>query len=85
MARTLKRYNIDIAALSETRFSGESSLEEIGGGYTIYWIGNPEGVPRTGGVALAIRSSIAQCLETLPKGINDRLIIMRMKLTSRDT
>ena len=33
----LKRYNVDIAALSETRIAGEGSLEEVGEGYTYFW------------------------------------------------
>ena len=34
IARELARYNIDIAALSETRISGSTQLEEVGAGYT---------------------------------------------------
>lgn len=81
IASTLNRYNIDIAALSETRFADESSLEEVGAGYTFYWIGKPEGTPRTSGVGFAIRSSIARNLDKLPKGINDRLMVMRLSLS----
>ena len=36
IALELERYGIDIAALSETRLSGEGSLTEDGGGYTFY-------------------------------------------------
>lgn len=35
----LSRYNIDIAALSETRLIDEGSLTEEGMGYTFYWKG----------------------------------------------
>lgn len=53
VALELKRYNIDIAALSETRFSGAGSIEEMSG-YTFFWQGKAEG-PRQAGVAFAIR------------------------------
>ena len=42
VAHELKRYNIDIAALSETRLSGEDNLIEKGEGYTFFL----EGLPR---------------------------------------
>ena len=35
IAHELSRLNIDIAALSEVRFSGEGSLQEHGAGYTL--------------------------------------------------
>ncbi len=81
IARMLNRYSVDIAALSETRFSGESCLEEVGGGYTFFWIGKPEGEPRTGGVGFAIRTSIVRDLDRLPRGISDRLMMIRLKLS----
>ncbi len=37
----LARYNIDIAALSETRLHREDSLTEAGAGYTFFWKGGP--------------------------------------------
>ena len=46
VAEELKRYNIDIAALSETRLSGEDQLEETGSGYTFFWSGKPDGERR---------------------------------------
>ena len=39
VARELRRYRIDIAALSETRFPGEGQLKEVGSGYTFFWSG----------------------------------------------
>ena len=41
IACELARYNINIAALSETRLSAEGSLVEIGTGYTFFWCGLP--------------------------------------------
>ncbi|KAJ4938360.1 hypothetical protein JOQ06_002980 [Pogonophryne albipinna] len=43
VAAELSRYNIDIAALSETRILDEGSLTEEGMGYTFFWIGYPSG------------------------------------------
>lgn len=67
----LTKYGIDIAALSETRFSVESSLEEVGAGYVFFWKGKSTGEPRTGGVGFAIRTSIARTLDKLPIAITD--------------
>nr|VZI11346.1 unnamed protein product [Spirometra erinaceieuropaei] len=36
VARELARYKVDIAALSETRFSEQGQLEELGAGYTFF-------------------------------------------------
>ena len=41
VARELARYNIDIAALSETRVSEYTSFEEVGGGYTFFLRASP--------------------------------------------
>ena len=83
VARLLGRYQIDIAALSETRFAGVTQLKEVGGGYTFYYIGKPENAPRTSGVEFAIRTKLARQLDSLPRGINDRLMTLRLRLTIR--
>ena len=36
LARELKRYNIDIAALSNTHLTDEGQISEVGAGYTIF-------------------------------------------------
>ena len=43
VAHVLKDYNVDIAALQESRFAGEGTLHEEEGGYTFFWSGRPEG------------------------------------------
>ena len=83
VAQHLSRYNIDISALSETRFPETGELEEVKGGYTFYWSGRKPEEARQAGVGFAIKSSIARNLESLPKGINDRLMTLRLK-TSND-
>ncbi|BHF59924.1 hypothetical protein SprV_0100288500 [Sparganum proliferum] len=80
VARELARYKVDIAALSETRFSKQGQLEEVGAGYTFFWSGRPRTERRDAGVAFAIRNDIAGRLPCLPQGINDRLMSLRLPL-----
>jgi len=53
----LRRYNINIAALSETRLLDEGSLTEEGSGYTFFWTGHPPGGQHLHGVGLAIKNT----------------------------
>nr|VZI16228.1 unnamed protein product [Spirometra erinaceieuropaei] len=80
VARELARYKVDIAALSETRFSEQGQLEEVGAGYTFFWSGRPRAERRDAGVAFAIRNDIVGRLPCLPQGINDRLMSLRLPL-----
>nr|VZI31861.1 unnamed protein product [Spirometra erinaceieuropaei] len=80
VARELARYKVDIAALSETRFSEQGQLEEVGAGYTFFWSGRPKAERRDAGVAFAIRTDIAGRLPCLTQGINDRLMRLRLPL-----
>ena len=80
IAHELSRLNIDIAALSEVRFSGEGSLQEHGAGYTLYWSGKPETERRLSGVGFMVRNSIASKLENQPTGHSNRIIAMRLPL-----
>nr|VZI12391.1 unnamed protein product [Spirometra erinaceieuropaei] len=80
VARELARYKVDIAALSETRFSEQGQLEEVGAGYTFFWSGRPRAGRRDAGVAFAIRTDIVGRLPCLPQGINDRLMSLRLPL-----
>ncbi|BHF65552.1 hypothetical protein SprV_0200856500 [Sparganum proliferum] len=80
VVRELARYKVDIAALSETRFSEQGQLEEVGAGYTFFWSGRPRTEKRDAGVAFAIRNDIVGRLPCLPQGINDRLMSLRLPL-----
>ncbi|BHF66011.1 hypothetical protein SprV_0200902500 [Sparganum proliferum] len=80
VARELARYKVDIAALSETRFSEQGQLEEVGSGYTFFWSGRPRAERRDADVAFAIRNDIVGRLPCLPQGINDRLMSLRLPL-----
>nr|VZI29203.1 unnamed protein product [Spirometra erinaceieuropaei] len=80
VARELARYKVDIAALSETRFSEQGQLEVVRAGYTFFWSGRPRAERRDAGVVLAIRNDIVGRLPSLPQGINDRLMSLRLPL-----
>eukprot|EP00745_Piridium_sociabile_P018132 TRINITY_DN26983_c0_g1_i10.p1 TRINITY_DN26983_c0_g1~~TRINITY_DN26983_c0_g1_i10.p1 ORF type:complete len:281 (+),score=56.43 TRINITY_DN26983_c0_g1_i10:428-1270(+) len=80
VASELKRYRIDIAALSETRFADEGSLEETGGGYTFFWKGKPENEDRIHGVGFAVSTALLKDIPTLPIGVNERIMKLRFPL-----
>ncbi|BHF66667.1 hypothetical protein SprV_0200968900 [Sparganum proliferum] len=79
VARELACYRVDIAALSEIRFSEQGQLEEVGAGYT-FWSGRPRAERRDAGLAFAIRNDIVGRLPCLPQGIDDRLMSLRLPL-----
>ena len=78
-SRELARYRVDIAALSETRLSGEDQLTEIGAGYTFFWKGKPEGIKREWGVGFAIKTNLLKQME-YPCGVNERIMRLRVHL-----
>ena len=80
VASELRRYNIDIAALSETRFPDEDSLTEVGEGYTFFWKGLPKDSPRIHGVGFAIKSKLLANLPEGPTGLNERIMTWRIPL-----
>lgn len=73
VAKELARYNIDIAALRETRLADEGSITELASGYTFFWKGKAQNKNKIHGVGLAIRTSLLKNLPDLSVGINDRL------------
>ena len=77
----LARYNIDIAALSETRFLGEDQLMETESGYTIFWSGKLEGEKRDAGVGFAVKNTLIDRIEQ-PTGVNERIMKMRIPLAA---
>lgn len=58
-ALMLGRYQINTAVLSETRFTGEMQVEEVGRGYT-YCIRKSDNAPRTSCVGFAIHTKTAR-------------------------
>nr|XP_054768285.1 uncharacterized protein LOC129275831 [Lytechinus pictus] len=83
IAHELSRLDVDIAALSEVRFSEEGSLHEQGAGYTLFWSGKPATERRLAGVGFMLKSSIASKLENLPTGHSDRIMSMRLPLKNK--
>nr|VZI24296.1 unnamed protein product [Spirometra erinaceieuropaei] len=69
-----------MATLSETRFSKQGVLEEVGARYTFFWSGRPKAEQRDSGVALAIRNDIVGRLPCLPQGTSDRLMSLHLPL-----
>lgn len=80
IATELQRYNVDIAALQETRLPLEGALTEEGAGYTFYWKGLRSEDPRIHGVGFAIRKTILKDIIETPKGHNERLMSIRIPL-----
>ena len=81
IAGEFARYGVDICALQETRFAGRGTLEEVGGDYTFFWSGLPEGQRRLHGVAFSIRTSLLRTLPGAPTAVNERLIKWRLPLS----
>ncbi len=79
----LSRYNIDIAALSETRLLDEGSLTEEGMGYTFFWKGFPPCGQHLYGVGFAINNTILPSLTETPVGISERLMTFRIPLAKK--
>ena len=75
------RYDIQIAALSETRFADAGEIKEVGAGYTFFWSGRKSEERREAGVGFAIKTELVGKLSGLPKGINDRLMTLRLPLS----
>lgn len=80
IARELRIFGIDIAALSETRLADEGQLKEEKGGYTFFWKGKPADEPRIHSVGFAIKNSLISHLSELPVGVNERLMTIRLML-----
>ena len=80
VSHELRRYNIDIAALSETRRAETGDCTEVKAGYTFFWSGKAKDEPREAGVGFAIRTALLSKVETFPKGLSDRLMTLRIPL-----
>ncbi|VDL81057.1 unnamed protein product, partial [Schistocephalus solidus] len=68
VVRQIARYKVDIADLSETRFSEQGQLEVVGAGYIFFWSGRPKTEQRGVGVTFSIRKDIVGRLTCLSKG-----------------
>nr|VZI39397.1 unnamed protein product [Spirometra erinaceieuropaei] len=79
VTRELARYNLNIAALSETGLSKQGQPEEVGAAGT-FWNVHPKAEQRDAGVAFATRDDIVGRMSCLPQRINDRLTSLRLPL-----
>ena len=77
----LGRYDIQIAALSGTRIADVGEIKGVGTGYTFFWVGRKSGERREVGVNFAIKTELVGKRSGLPKGINDRLMRLRLSLS----
>ncbi|XP_068747398.1 adhesion G-protein coupled receptor D1-like [Montipora capricornis] len=81
VALKVNRYNVDVAAPSETRLPGYDSLEDHG--YIFFWSGRSTQERREAGVGFAVRREITEMLDEEPVPINDRIMTMRLSLQRR--
>ena len=79
VAMELAKYNIDIAALCESRFSESGSLNDLE--YSFFWSGKSEGERREARVGFAIKKDIITRLTEMPWPVNDRIMMMRLPLS----
>ena len=76
------KYNIEIAALCETKFSESGCLNDLE--YTFFGCGKPEGERREAGVGFAIKKDIVTKLTEMVRPVSDRIMTMKLPL-SKDT
>ena len=81
VGRELARYKVDIADLKETRLVEEGQLKETGAGFTFLWNGRAKDNRREAG--FAVRNELVNKLSSLPQGINDRKMTMKLILTGK--
>ena len=77
----LKRLNIDIAALQETRLREQGSITE--GDYTFFWCGKGEKEKREHGVGFAVSNKLLKMVEPGNNGI-ERMYTMKLFLQRKE-
>ncbi|XP_068238629.1 uncharacterized protein [Palaemon carinicauda] len=80
ICKELAPFNVDVAALSETRLPEEGNIREAGTGYTIFWKGKALEEPRIHGVGYAIYSQLVQQHNFAPKAISERLMTLQIPI-----
>lgn len=83
IACELACYNVQIAALSETRLAEEGQLTEHSAGCTFFCIELGHVERREAGVGFAIKFNLVNKLAVPPQGINDRLMTARFPLPKK--
>ena len=79
VAMEFDKYNVDIAALCETRFSESGSFNDLE--YSFFWSGKPEGERREAGVGFAIKKDIITKLTEMQRPESNRIMTMRLPLS----
>ena len=79
VAMELAKYNIDIAALCETRFSESGSPNNLE--YSFFWSGKPKGGSTQAKVGFAIKKDIVTKLTEMPQPVSDKIMTMRLPLS----
>ena len=82
IACEIARYNIDIAALSETRLPDDGSLVETGTGYTFFLSGLPTVARRIHGVGFAVRTALVQSTQESYNAIDERLPLAKNRFAT---
>lgn len=82
VARELARYNVDIAAITETRFADKGQLTDLNSGY-IFWSGRNSIQRREAGVRFAMKSHLVQKLVKLPQDTNYCVMILQLPIGNK--
>ena len=82
VAKELEHYNIDIAALAETRFESAGNRNEQG--YRIYWSECSPLHKGTSGVGFAVSMNMLKkwLVEPTPRAVSDRIMCLRIPITA---
>jgi len=80
VSRELTRFNIDVAALSETKLLGEGQITEVASGYTFFWKGKIPEDHRSQGVGFAVNTQLVKAHNLTPNAINERITLLRLPL-----
>ncbi|XP_067949468.1 uncharacterized protein [Watersipora subatra] len=81
VARELRRHDIDIAALQDTRIADEDQMTDVGSGYTFYWKGRDAKDHRLYGEGFAVKNELVKHMDHLPVGISDRLMTLQLNIS----
>ena len=83
IAKELSRYDIDIAAISETRLAEGGSLTESGSGYAFFWKGKALHEHRMHGVGFTINCRLLTKISSLPNGVSERLMKLCLPISDK--
>lgn len=79
ICKELAHFNIDVAALGETRMLDGGRIDKVGSGYSI-WKGKLASECQIYRVGFAVRTSLVHAHNILPKVIDDHLMSLHMTL-----